>query len=213
MTTYGDLQTSIGTWLNRTDLTDPVTTDLITLAEARLRRDHRIRSIQTQTITPAADNYALPARFVELVSLYRDTGSYWGPLKIVGPDQLGELKGVHGETGTPIAAAVIAVEGAPTLRFAPVMTEADSIKMEYVAALDPIDDTDNTSNALLENHPDIYLFACLVEAEPFLLEDERIQIWEGKLQNALTEYYRHIQKMEWGGHMIARPSLSIGGDV
>ena len=213
LATYGDLQTSIGTWLNRTDLSDAITTDLISLAEARLKRDHRIRQIVTQTITPASDNYSLPARFSELVSLYRDSGSHFGPLRIVSPDQLGELKGVHGTTGTPVAAAIIAEEGAPVLRFAPVMTAADSMKMEYVATLDPIDDTTNTSNALLENHPDIYLFACLVEAEPFLMEDERIAIWEGKLQNALTEYYRHVQKMEWGGHMVARPSLSIGGDV
>lgn len=212
LATYGDLQTTLGTWLNRTDLATTAP-DLITLAEARLKRDHRIRKLVTQTIMPAADDYALPPAFIELVALYYDTGNYYGPLKIVHPDQLGELRGVHGETGTPVAAAVMAEEGAPKLRFAPVPTDAVTMKMEYVAALDPLNDSDNTSNALLQNHPDIYLFASLVEAEPFLMEDERIPVWEGKLQNALNEYYRHIQRQEMGGHMIARPSLSIGGDV
>ena len=213
LSTYGDLQTAIGTWLNRTDLSDAITTDLISLAEARLKRDHRVRQTVVQTINPAADNYALPTRFIELVSLYYDSGSYFGPIKIVTPNQLGELKGVHGATGQPLAASVVAVEGAPVLRFAPVPTSAATMKMEYLATLDPIDDTTNTSNNLLENHPDIYLFACLVEAEPFLMEDERVQLWEAKLQNALNDYRRHADAQAWGGHMIARPSLSIGGDV
>ena len=212
-TTFGDLQTSIGTWLNRTDLTDAITTDLIALAEARLKRDPRIRRLIALTITPSADDYALPSDFAELVSLYYDGSSVYGPLRIVNPEQIGELKAYHGTTGTPVAAAVIATQGAPKLRFAPVPSSATSMKMEYVATLDPIDDTDNTSNSLLELHPDIYLYACLVEAEPFLMEDERVPLWEAKLQSSLNDYYRNVQRMEFGGHLVARPSQSIGGDL
>lgn len=213
--TYGDLQTAIGTWLNRTDMTDAITTDLISLAEARLKRDKRLRQLVVATINPAADDYALPDRFAELTSLYyNDSGNgRYGPLRIVDPDQIGEMRAYYGNTGPPVAAAVVAVEGANVLRFAPVPSSAVTMKLEYVARLDPIDDTTNTSNSILENHPDIYLYACLVEAAPFLMEDERVPLWEAKLQNALNEYHRDVQRREFGGHLVARPSQTIGGDL
>ena len=213
LSTFGDLQTTIGTWLNRTDLSDAITTDLIALAEARLKRDKRLRQIVSLSISPSADDHTLPSDFVELVSLYYDGSSYFGPIRIVDADQLGELKAYHGTTGTPVAAAVVPTEGAPALRFAPVPSSATAMKLQYVRSLDPIDDTTNTSNALLERHPDIYLFACLVEAEGFLVEDERIGMWEARLDKALNEYYADVKRREFGGHLVARPSQSIGGDL
>jgi hypothetical protein len=35
-------------------------------------------------------------------------------------------------------------------------------------------------SSLFTAHPDLYLFACLAEAEPFIGRDTRIGIWEAK---------------------------------
>jgi len=46
--------------------------------------------------------------------------------------------------------------------------------------------TNATSNWLLAAHPDIYLFGTLVEAEPYLKNDERMPMWTSRLDKALT---------------------------
>ena len=42
-----------------------------------------------------------------------------------------------------------------------------------------------TTNWLLTAHPDIYLFGTLVEAEPYLKNDERMPMWTSRLDKAL----------------------------
>ena len=37
----------------------------------------------------------------------------------------------------------------------------------------------NTTNDMLTHHPDAYLYGALVEAEPYLQNDKRIQTWSG----------------------------------
>ena len=44
-----------------------------------------------------------------------------------------------------------------------------------------------TSNWLLAAHPDIYLFGTLVEAEPYLKNDERMPMWTARLDKALND--------------------------
>ena len=45
----------------------------------------------------------------------------------------------------------------------------------------------NTSNWLLTSYPDVYFFATLCEIEPYIVEDERIPMWQAKLEQALSE--------------------------
>jgi hypothetical protein len=40
-------------------------------------------------------------------------------------------------------------------------------------------------NALFTNNPDLYLFACLAEAEIIIGRDKRVQLWEAKYQKIL----------------------------
>lgn len=54
------------------------------------------------------------------------------------------------------------------------------------AALVALSDA-NTANWLLTAYPDVYFFATLCEIEPHIIEDERIPMWEAKLERALIE--------------------------
>ncbi len=47
----------------------------------------------------------------------------------------------------------------------------------YYAKLTPLDGT-NTTNSLLTDAPDAYLYGALAASAPFLLNDERVQLWE-----------------------------------
>jgi hypothetical protein len=45
-----------------------------------------------------------------------------------------------------------------------------------VATLAKLSDA-NTSNWLLERHPDVYLYGALLQAAPYLRDDERVALW------------------------------------
>ena len=48
----------------------------------------------------------------------------------------------------------------------------------------------NTTNWVLANHPDVYLFGALAEAAPYLGNDERSVLWQSKYQAAFAEVRR-----------------------
>ncbi|MEX3923068.1 hypothetical protein AB4Y36_03465 [Paraburkholderia sp. BR10936] len=54
----------------------------------------------------------------------------------------------------------------------------------YFKELDQLSDS-NQSNWLLEEYPNVYLYATLVEAAMHIMDDERIPLFEQKLQQAL----------------------------
>ena len=55
------------------------------------------------------------------------------------------------------------------------------IKFTYYARFTALS-ADADTNWLLTKHPDIYLFASLAEAAPFMLNDERAPLWEAKYE-------------------------------
>ena len=68
----------------------------------------------------------------------------------------------------------------------PAPDQAYAAEVFYFQQLSPLSST-NTTNSVLTEAPDLYLFGALKEAEPFLEHDERIQVWETKYADALTQ--------------------------
>lgn len=71
LTTYADLQAALGSW--NVDKTDLPTADLITLAEARMSRDLRLRmqEVDSPLVTIAGSRtVALPANVIEPLALF-----------------------------------------------------------------------------------------------------------------------------------------------
>lgn len=65
----------------------------------------------------------------------------------------------------------------------PTPDQAYPYKIPYYAILTQLDNTVQT-NWLTENAPDLLLYACLMEAIPFVKVDERIPVWQGMYQAA-----------------------------
>jgi hypothetical protein len=69
LTTYTELKTSIGDWLNRSDLTNAIP-DFISLAEAQVERTLRTRQMIVRANASFDAQYgAVPADFLETKSL------------------------------------------------------------------------------------------------------------------------------------------------
>ncbi len=183
LSTFTELKTSIADWLNRTDLTTQIP-DFIALCEAEMNRRLR-RTTTRDTITIAAAAVTPPTDMAELRSIYLVTGSVWQdkPIRVGTPEMVAERRARSGGTsGRPDTVAVFQNE----LLFAPDPDQSYDAEVIYFAKLTALSTT-NTSNVVLVEAPDAYLYGALLQAEPYLEHDERTAVWREKFDAAIDQ--------------------------
>lgn len=192
--TFSELKTSIGNWLQRSDLSS-VIPDFITMAEAQLRRDSRLLvaglEAVDETLSVSDELTSLPAGMLALSSIFRADGEL-----IYMPSA--EQRARYTEPGTP---ASYAIQGGK-LRLYPSPDATYDLSISYYS-LPSLSNAEPT-NWLLENHPGIYLHAALLQAEPYLKNDERITVWAQMLENGLKNLARADQNYKFGGTLVMR---------
>lgn len=199
ITTYAELQTAVGNWLNRSDLNAQIP-DFITLCEARLNRTLRtpeMEEVVEQAVSSEAT--ALPSDFLEARNLYID-GNPDIHLKAVTPQQLRE-EFPYENDGLP---ALYTIRGQEIL-IAPVPTSSQTLVFTYYKKIPALSDS-NTSNWLLASHPDVYLWGALTMAEAYLKDDDRVGVWKGAWEEAIRE-------VQFSGHKARIPSGPLSGRV
>ena len=60
----------------------------------------------------------------------------------------------------------------------------------------------NTTNWLITNAPDIYLYGSMLEAEPFIMNDERVPLWATALERAVTDMQEQDNKDRHSGSAL-----------
>ncbi len=183
ITTYAQLKASIEAWLNRDDL-DQYVGDFIALFEATFERTARVREMLVRAVTvPAADEPRenLPGDFLELKAIQFNASPVVVP-EFASAAWIRNYRRYTGaESGVP---RYFTIEGGQLLfERTPNATELEIL---YYQKLPRLSD-EQTSNWLLAAHPDIYLYGALVHSAPFLKDDERIALWAGLLEKAMTE--------------------------
>jgi hypothetical protein len=169
LSTYSDLQQTIADWLNRADLSQQIP-DFIALAEGTLNTV--IRStymVQTSvvSVTGAAQKVSVPTDMIEPIYI-QVTGSASSPLEQVDPEQLIILRRARlRSSGVPRFFAVIG----RNFEFAPVPLSTTSLDVTFYQKIPAL--ASNSTNWLLTNFPDLYLYASLLHASPFLMDDQR----------------------------------------
>ena len=169
---YSELKSAIADWLDRTDLTDSIP-DFITLAETRHRRDFKIRRMETRvTANTIVDSeyYTLPDNFVAMRNIQLNTNPKTS-LEYLTPEQMDRIH-AGSSKGKPKAYSIIG----NNIQLRPIPDSAYQIEILYFKHFTPLSDS-NTTNDMLTHHPDAYLYGALVEAEPYLQNDKRIQLW------------------------------------
>jgi hypothetical protein len=196
--TYSDLQTSIANYLARSDLTS-IIPDFITLAENRLRRELRIRqmlkSVTTSTVSGDA-TVELPSDFLEIRDFVVMTNPIQ-PLSYSSPSSLSnDLR--TSEVGVPLSYTILASE----FQLAPAPDGIYTLKMLYFAA-PPYLSSSNTTNVFLNIAPDGLLYGALVEAEPYLMNDARINTWGSMYDRAITSLTKSDEEGQYSGVPLA----------
>ena len=71
--------------------------------------------------------------------------------------------------------------------------------------------TSTTINWLLTSHPDIYLYATLCEAAPYLKDDNRLQMWQMLLAERLEELHSQRQFSDLSSQAQPNTGVTFGG--
>mgnify|MGYP001169581531 FL=1 len=173
ITTYSELVSAIANWLDRSDLSSRIP-EFITLAEGHLDRVLRSRELITRATANVDEQYEnLPRDFAEEIRLSLTSSNLTFQLKSMSPASL-IAQFPDNTQGTPRAYAIVG----PQIQFAPVPDASANLTMELTyyskVSFFALSDS-NTTNVILDQHKDIYLYSALAEAAPFLMDDKAAQ--------------------------------------
>lgn len=171
LSTYADLKTSLTNWLKRSDLTSYLD-DFISIGEARIAREIRAQIQEQRTTTTLLTS----TPYINLPTDYMEHRVLWisdNPkvkLEYLAPEAFFERYNTS-TTGKPRAFTIIGDE----VRFGPSPDSAYTVELWYWKKLTSLS---SAVHSLFTNNPDLYLYAALCAATPFLKDDKRIQVWE-----------------------------------
>jgi len=198
LSTYSDLQTSVANYLARSDLTSQIP-DFITFAENRLRRELRIRQMlkSVTTATVANDSTVeLPSDFLQVRDFVVVTNPLT-PLSYSSPSSLSNDPRAS-EVGVPKSYTILAND----FQMSPVPDAVYTVKLLYFAAPAYLSSS-NTSNVFLTTAPDALLYASLIEAEPYLMNDARINTWGTMYDRAIASLAKSDEEGQYSGVPLA----------
>jgi hypothetical protein len=197
ISTYDELKTAVANWLDRDDLTDRIP-EFIALAEARMNRVLRLRMMEskyTASTVASQRNYNLPTGYVQMRNFQINTSPIT-PLQYVSPEIYDRLWG--GSTGgTPQFYTIIANE----IQLGPIPGSVLTMEMLFYKKITALS-ASNTTEQMLTDNPDIYLYGALLEAEPFIMNDERVALWAKGFAQAVADLQEQDNKDRHSGSAL-----------
>lgn len=173
LSNYTELQSSISSWLQRDDLTAQIP-DFINICESYLNDDLRLRSMITEaTVAPSQiDSYVdLPDGFIEAIAFVDESNN---TIQQIHHDMLQGLDSANSNYYSVTS----------RINFPGTTSSVLSYTMTYYKGLDL---AANTTNDVLTNHPNLYLYGSLLQAEMFLKNDKRIGTWHDLYDKAMRK--------------------------
>ena len=207
--TFTELKDAVADWLDRSDLTSRIP-DFIALAEARLNRELRIRPMEVRsTMVTTADQqyFQLPGGYIQMRNMQLNTNPTT-PLEYITPEMMDRLYGST-TSGKPRAYTLIGDE----IQLAPIPDSTYTVEMAFYEKFTPLGDGSSgtiTSNWLTANAPDVLLYGALMEAEPFIKNDERIPVWLNGYNNAVNKLQQQDQRDRHSGSALRVRNIYSG---
>ena len=198
ISTFAELKTAAANWIDRSDL-DLRIPEFIALAEARFNRNLRIRDMETVStaISTASGTreYDLPTGFVQMKEFHLSTDPIT-PLSYITPEMMSRLWAGSAK-GKPQVFTIIADK----VRLGPNPDAVYTTSMLYYKTFTALSDS-ATTNDMLTNNPDVYLYGTLLEAEPFLMNDQRVSLWLAAFQKAVDDIQNQDNKDRHSGSQL-----------
>lgn len=207
ISTYDELVTSIGKWLERDDLTSRIP-DFIALAEGQLNRLLRVRQMETRatsTLDAGDEFFAVPNDFLEAKSFSLSDGSCKWDLD-PQPDEV--LEAATPTSGKPLKYALVG----DSFHVYPTPDRNYPTRLVYYARLPALGPNQQT-NWLLTKAPDAYLYGALAHAAPYLEDDTGAagvfaQFFSAAISSLKAEQHPQVGLLG-SDYFPSRPSFNI----
>ena len=190
--TFTSLQVDIRNYLERGGATDPIVYEqiprLITLAERRIARELKIQGFQTvvnTTLQSGVAVYPKPDRWRDTISINYGTGTGNNVHTPVFPRSYEYIRSYWPNETTTGAPLFYADYDYKHWIFAPTPAADYPLEVLYYE-LPPLLDDVNQTNWLSEFAPNLLLYGSLVEATPFVKDDQRVQLWQSYYDRSLA---------------------------
>jgi hypothetical protein len=138
---------------------------------------------------------ALPTGYVQMRD-YHLTTSPLTQLQYLTPEIMTRLN-AGSLQGKPLTYTIIA----NNILLGPTPDAVYTTSMLYYKTFDPLTDAAPT-NWVITNAPDVYLYGALLEAEPFLMNDQRVQLWATALTQSITTLQEQDNKDRHSGSAL-----------
>lgn len=195
-TTYATLQAKVIDLLHRTGDTDvtALAPDWIAYAESELQTKIKLMEFETATtVAVTAGTGTLPTGYVGMRSVYWDDATDLA-LAYVNADAFDAMRnnsdgpGFYTVTGT-------------TIKVSPLDT--GNLVMTYMARFTPLSDA-ATSNAILTNYPDLYVYGALKHACVWLMDDSGLQKYGAMFNAACERINVNNEQRKYGSSLAVR---------
>jgi hypothetical protein len=197
ISTYDELVTAVGSWIKRSDLTASIP-DFVRMGELRIYRDLRVRAMEaTLNSAIASGVVAVPSGYVAMKHAYID-GTPVQKLQRKDAEWVYQNYPVRSASGQPKFFA----READNFIFGPYPDDGYTVKGIYYKRLTALG-TSNQTNWFTENAPDLLLWAALVEAEPFVMNDARTALWAGKYETTKERIQREDDAEDSSGSVLS----------
>ena len=196
---YANLKQAIERFSHRTDISD-VIDDFIDLTETRIDHDLQLRTNElraTNTLSTSSRFLALPSSFLEMRRFTLVNGSLNFELSYQAPEQMA----VKNQSGRPNYYTVTS-----QLEFDKTPDSEYTVEMSYFARLTPLDDT-NTTNDVLTNHPNLYLYGAMSELFKWAQDEETAMMYDAYFAREIEK----ANKQEKRGRYGPAPAMKYEG--
>ena len=194
ITNYTELKAAIADWLLRDDLT-AVIPSFIALAETQMQREIRHHKMMQRSEAEIDTRYfVLPNDWIETVRFHvsddRPTR-----LELTSMDDMLQLRELNANTsGRPTHYAHIGDQ----LEVFPTPSGVFDVELLYYQKIPTLSDSVAT-NWLLTDYPDAYLYGALMQAAPYLDNDQKMQVWAGLYGSAVNSINAESKKARYSG--------------
>ena len=164
-----------------------------------------VRSIMYTS--PGQKYFNLPGGYLQMRNIQLNTNPTQ-PLEYITPEMLDRLYGSN-TTGKPRAYTLIGDE----IQLSPIPDAAYELEMAFYEKFTALGDGTSgtvTTNYLTKNAPDVLLYGALMEAEPFIKNDERIPVWLNGYSNAIENLQKADQKDRHSGSAMRIRNIYSG---
>lgn len=197
ITGYTSLLTTIADWTGKGNLTTFTPNFVQNFEEAFYRQPRNYGPWMESALAVAfTSTAAAPADFLSLKTAYINGQSRQG-LIASSVEQINAKYPRAASSGIP---AWIARDGANFV-FGPIPNGSFTLNGTYYAKPVLLRNFagDAAAHFLIVNAPDLLLYGSLAEAEPFLKNDERMQLWQSLYQKALGDYRDLMKAQKYSG--------------